>query len=185
VPLRQHETFVFDPKIKRTGNHPIKEWTMSTYGEHYCQLWRFLAIIGDYESMLMLHVQPTVQVPAMKIRSLQLFLKLKWQNMGNPLLDHNEMPIYYINGKQVICDGGWNAPNKASQFQSAVSVLHHAHGHNSNFIDECDECKGGATEDACFRGCVMYANMGSGHLYHCGNPTRHKFFLVQLVKCII
>jgi hypothetical protein len=84
VPLGQHEMFIFDPKIKRTGNCLIKKWTMSTYGEHYCQLWRFLAIIGDYESMLMLHVQPTVQVPAMKIQSLQLFLKLKRQNMGNP-----------------------------------------------------------------------------------------------------
>jgi hypothetical protein len=177
VPLGQHETFVFDPKIKRTGNRPIKGRTTTTYGEHYRQLWRFLAIIGDYESMLMLHVQPTVQVPAMKIQSLQLFLKLKRQHSGSPLLDDDEMPIYDINGKQVICDGGWKAPNKASQFQSAVSVLHRAHGHTSDFIDECDECKGGATEDARFRGCVMHANMGGGRLYRRGNPTRHELFL--------
>jgi hypothetical protein len=37
VPLGQHETFIFDPKIKRTGNRPIKKRTMSTYGEQIKQ----------------------------------------------------------------------------------------------------------------------------------------------------
>jgi hypothetical protein len=54
--------------------------------------------------MLMLHVQPTVQVLAMKIQSLQLIIKLKWQNTENHLLNDDEMPIYDINGKQVIYD---------------------------------------------------------------------------------
>jgi hypothetical protein len=70
---------------KRTGNRPIKDGTQDTYNNHYKQLWYFFAIVGAYDSMLLLVEPKPSNVPAMEMAYLQAFLRFKRKPKGTPL----------------------------------------------------------------------------------------------------
>jgi hypothetical protein len=101
VNLPQGAKYSFIAKSPRTGNRSIKEATKSTYDNHYKQLWNFCAIIGDYESLLLLVSPVFGLVPAMKVESLEAFVRYKRKSPEFALFDTNGAPILDIEGKQM------------------------------------------------------------------------------------
>jgi hypothetical protein len=157
----------------RTGNRPIAKSTQDTYINHYKQLWYFFAMVGAYDSMLILTEPKPRRAPAMEMEYLQAFLRWKRQPPGTPLTfeagEADGVPIMNVFGDQVLCEGAWNAPDKASQCTSAISVLHTTRGHTGPYMERCDECTK-LTGAARLAGCDLHFNEGA-NLYRKGNPT--------------
>jgi hypothetical protein len=62
----------------RCGNRPIEPCTKYNNENMYRQAWRFCALKGDYESMLILACgEPTRNVPAMRLETVEEFLRFK------------------------------------------------------------------------------------------------------------
>ena len=47
---------------------------------------------------------------------------------GSDLVDAYIRPVKSIEGKVVLCEGGWNDPRNSEQLQSAISALHQQFG---------------------------------------------------------
>ena len=150
------EWWFFDPDPKGDGAAILgglspNESTMREYLNILRQLWRFLAWIGDYESMLML-VQglkhEDMPIPAMRIESIILFLRFKRCFIPAIPPDVPEAPklltlIPYLQEEEegddvpvisdifnntIYCDGRWKAPKRADVLHAAISFLHQARG---------------------------------------------------------
>jgi hypothetical protein len=100
-------------------------------------LWNFLAIIGDYESMLILLVKPPQNCPSVKFASTQGFVLHKfnvplqplcysWEG-GDPILDRNQVPI--------LSEG---AVDNSTWMQTLFAALNYLHPRNA---------KGGETQE--------------------------------------
>ena len=62
----------------RCGNRPIEPNTKYNNESMYRQVWRFCALKGDYESMLILGcTEPTRNVPTMRLETVEEFLRFK------------------------------------------------------------------------------------------------------------
>jgi hypothetical protein len=82
VDLGDRTEFIFDKEGHYFGNGPIAASSKKTYKSHYWQLWEFLSRIGDFESMLMLVSPKLINVPSMKVESLQAFIRYKKRPRG-------------------------------------------------------------------------------------------------------
>lgn len=107
----------------RFRNRPMAASTRENYEGKFRQLWKYLAIKGDYESMLMLLVVPPQHCPSMNAHSLEEFFKFKRQAPGSPLNDVYGNQVYDIMGNPIMCDGRWNTPFMAS-YKAGISDLH-------------------------------------------------------------
>ena len=93
----------------------------------YKQLWNFIMMYGDYESLLILLCPPANNVISMTAKSIELFLLYKCQKAGTPLLDPlTKEPVKDIFGKPCVCDGTWRAPDSNKIFNPAIANLHTA-----------------------------------------------------------
>jgi len=63
--------------MTRMINQPIVPTTRANYEEMLRQLWQFCAIMGDYESMLIMISPMPKHVPAMKVEMIEAFLCFK------------------------------------------------------------------------------------------------------------
>ena len=80
--------FYFDRKSHFYDNKKLSDGSKHKFVYHYSALWAFLALIEDYESMLMLVTPNLANVPAMNVESLMAYIgckKMKKRNhsMGN------------------------------------------------------------------------------------------------------
>ena len=114
--------------------------------EHWlCVLWNFLAIIGDYESMLILLSAPPPNCPSVNFASAQGLVLHKfnvplaplchsWEG-GDPFLDRNGTPI--------LSEGNVDNFNGTSTLVAALNCLHprHAKGGDSQLHTKtCQAC---------------------------------------------
>jgi hypothetical protein len=99
--------FVFQGiKSSRLGSRPIEPLTKSNNEIVFRTLWSFCSMIGDYESMLMLLVRPPTNVPAMRVETIDLFLRFKRQSTNSPLLfEDDETEALDIFGTPVLAEG--------------------------------------------------------------------------------
>ena len=105
----------------------------------------------------------------MSAEHLCLFLDFKRGVHGEPLLDHNDLPIMDVEGNPVFCDGGWNAPTIAEHLQAAVRNLHKARGHTGSYTEACPNCVEKIENSEDHMGCHMH--YGIPRLSRTGNPT--------------
>ena len=163
----------YNLSLARFGNHPLAKQSLEAYDVHLRQLHRYLAIIGDYESMLMLLLPPTTEdVPSIRVHSLEQFLRLKRTPKNVELMAMTGEPILDVDGGQVFCDGGWNQPDKVCQFRSAVTNLHKAHDQDGTYLEPCTLCVKAAKEE---KKCVKHSG-SYPRVARCGNPTRNQIF---------
>ena len=59
---------------KLTGTSELQPCSESTYEAHFQGLTKFFKMIGDYESILMLHVRCLANCPSMKVESLVIYV---------------------------------------------------------------------------------------------------------------
>jgi hypothetical protein len=84
VDFTTHECM--DEKTTRFGNWPMADTTKKNYEGHIRQFWRFCAIVGDYESMLLLLKNPPKHSPAIRADTLEQFMRFKRVDPQTPLL---------------------------------------------------------------------------------------------------
>ena len=112
-------------------------------------------------------------VPSMKVEVVEQFIRLKRSSRNTELLTIAGAPVLDIDGGQVFCDGGWNAPNKAEQCQAALSDIHTANNQEGTYLMPCTLCVTAAEEKE------KKCNKHSGsypRVARCGNPTRNQVF---------
>ena len=93
VDLSGRTTFYFNRSAIYTGSQDNTKKSLSSYVKpHYTGLWKFLARIGDFDSMLLLVSDPLLErCPAMKAESLILYLRWK-RNSKEDFLTHKHLP---------------------------------------------------------------------------------------------
>ena len=106
------------------GNRPNEASTKKLAETMYKQLWNFIMMYGDYDSLLILLSPPPNNVISMTAKSIELFLLYKCQKAGTPLLDPStQEPVKDILGKPFVCDGTWRAPDSNKILNAAISNL--------------------------------------------------------------
>jgi hypothetical protein len=178
IDLQGAEVFYFEVQGHYSGNKKLAKHSRATYINHYRQLWRHLAKIGDYESMLMLVSPKLKNLPAQKAGSLMSFLRFKKMSPEQVLTEtEGGVPVVDVVTKRVMmCEGGWKCNGKLKQFTSAISRLHRAHNHTDHYDDICPECVKAQALDANSRGCRQHAGRNA-RIFRRGNPTRDQAYL--------
>lgn len=163
----------------RFNNRPIAASTKDSYETHFRQLWKFCAIIGDYDSMLLLLKHPPKHCPAMSVDTVEQFFRFKRYNKGQNLSNAAGIPVFDIYGQQVTCDGAWNSPYIDS-YKAALADLHATHGHAAeDYQEPCEDCLA-MPEATRHRGCEYH--LGRPVRHRRGNPTRSVTFLNTVVE---
>ncbi len=180
---KTHGDFVYEgEETTRVRNLPIKPTTKRNYEELMRQLWRFCAIKGDYESMLiMISHTPTLpamttggvansdNVPAMKVETIEEFIRFKRKNGAIELKRYDETDVVKdIFGVVITTEGNWNNPNQVDIFGAAMTALHCAQKRTGVYVDVCENC--------CSKTCQSTAHSGYPRVFRHGNPATDTIF---------
>jgi hypothetical protein len=170
--------FYLDVEAHYNGNKKLRPKTQHTYIQHYRQLWRHLAQTGDFESMLLLVSPRLTNLPAMKVESLQSFVRRKKMPPTAPLRETEDgVPLLHCVTNEILyCEGTWASNMKMKQFTSAVSRLHAAHKHTSHYDNLCSGCVDSVARNENSRGCRQHAG-SSARIFRRGDPTKDQDFL--------
>lgn len=164
----------------RLGNRPIEKNTAGNYEQMYRQLWRFLAMKGDYDSMLLLLSPPPVGVPAMNVHSVEEFLRFKRFQKDTKLRTYDDRKnVKDVLKKDMVCSGGWVAPKNADIYRAAINDIHVANNHVGEYLEACDMCRK-LPESHQHKGCDHHK--GNPQLRRKGNPTKHSIFTNSIVQ---
>jgi hypothetical protein len=153
--------------------------TSGNYESHLRQFWRYAAMLGDYESMLMLLKKPPLHCPSMSVRTIESFLRFKRLHPNEPLLDIVDNPILDVFNTPMTADGSWNAPKNVDIYRAAVHDIHIANGHTVAYEEACSDCRA-VPEATRHQGCEHH--LGHPRLYRCGDPTRHIEFTNTMME---
>ena len=111
------------------------------------RFWNFLAIIGDYQSMLLLLPHPPPECPSIKHSSLQAFVLHTFRFPNKPLYYHWDSTeeshrVKDRNGVPMITQGGRMCPTSFFNIFSGLSILHgkYARMKNSMYCTQCQRC---------------------------------------------
>ena len=88
----------------------------------YKQLWNFIMMHGDYDSLLILLSPQPNKVISMTTKSIELFLLYKCQKAGTPLLDP-QLKSQLGNSLFVMGHGGLLTPTRFSMQQLQIFTL--------------------------------------------------------------
>lgn len=112
--------------------------------EHWCmQLWWFLAMIGDYKSMIILLATPPENCPSIAEDSIWAFVRHRWNPPKSPLFyeDNTARPVKDIFGRHMLAEGTVNNLNGIrSTFYSAVQAVHRRCNQNGSYRRACPGC---------------------------------------------
>ena len=151
-------TFMYEvANSTRWGNRPNEASTKKRAETMYSykQLWNFIMMYGDYDSLLILLSPPPNNVISMTAKSIELFLLYKCQKAGTPLLDPStQEPVNDIFGKPFVCDGRWRAPDSNKIFNAAIANLHTANNQEGVYHEACKDCLAIHENDR-YKGCVL------------------------------
>lgn len=129
---------------------------------------RFFILIGDYESLLILHEYAPRNCISMKPESVVLFAKFKRSEKGSILKNSNEEAVRDVDGNEVVCSGEWIDPSNVDGLRTSVAMLHQIYEQAGEYKDVCLDCKLLPTENS-FKGCT--AHSGFPRLRRQGNPV--------------
>ena len=156
------------------GNRVIGESTIIAYENHYKALLRFVALIGDFDSAIMLDVHCPEHAPSIKVETLILYLQYKFHDTNDLLIDLVGQPVKSIKDELIFCTASWNDPGNADQFRAAINCLHVAKNHSGPYIEFCSECCSLPRNER-HRGCQHHLN--SPRVRRVGNPVSdNKFY---------
>ncbi len=161
-----------------TGSKNLKENSIRDYDKHYTGLYKFCAMIGDHESLLVLNRKaPSVFCPSMNARTIALYMRYKTCEAGEVLLDENDTEVKDVLGSVVKSVGKWKDPGNLNQFLAAVSAIHAARDQDGQYLEPCQHCVAAYNEDNRSTGCRYHP--GEFRIWRRGNPRKSQ--LVQNV----
>ena len=173
VTLPEGQTFKdFDSQkgqSKRFANMATAETTKINYEEQLKQLWRFCAMKGDYESMLIMITPTPDDVPSMRVETIEEYLRFKQQAKNQILKTYDKSgDVKDIQGTTIKTEGHWHAPRQAGMYGSAISAIHCQNGKGGEYKDSCDGCRN--------KTCTIISHSASPRVERTGNPTAHFIF---------
>ncbi|XXQ39873.1 Tyr recombinase domain-containing protein [Plasmodiophora brassicae] len=157
--------------FERTGTGV--ENTKRAYAKHWRGLSTFFAVIGDYDSMLILdpRIANDAACPSMKLDSIRLYLDYKLLPPGTPMFGASGRALHTATGEQLIAEGGWNDPKICEQLGSAVFAIHVERGHTGDYLEPCSNCVALYADDRSTPGCERHQYCR--RIWRSGNPRRH------------
>jgi hypothetical protein len=155
---------------KQTGTSSIKENTTKSYDKHFRGFSAFCAILGDYESLLVIHDRaPDEFCPSMKPETIALYFRYKSWQKGDKLKDFlSNTVVLNIFGDPILCDGAWKDPGNSNQFLSAVTSVHAARAQNGPYKTPCMFCTEEWSKSQDSNGCRFHP--GDIRVWRTGNP---------------
>lgn len=173
--LNRLELSLTDDKQARTGGRHIVKNTTNQYNMHYRGLEAFCAMVGDYDSLLMLNeYAPSEYCPSMNPVTIATYLRYK---TAKPEQDGTVRKLYEFGtnalvndvlGNAVLCDGGWKCKSSINQFLGAIGAIHEARGQKGPFTDHCTACIAAFQSDNSSRGCRWHID--KIRLWRTGSP---------------
>lgn len=147
-------------------NSTVSANSRKSYMKHYRGLFKFLAMIGDYHSMILFHNNKARDVvESMNARSIAQYLMFKTVSCGTVLRcpSTNIIIINCFNNEPILSEGDWNDKGNVEQFLCAVSKIHGTIYQVGAYTDRCESCIE-----------ARELNNGSTGCFH--HTGRHKFF---------
>ncbi|KAG7355296.1 hypothetical protein IV203_004652 [Nitzschia inconspicua] len=128
----------------RFGNCSLAPLTLTNY-EKLCRMfWNFLAIIGDYDSMLILLITDNgwTFVPSINHKSIVAFVKHRFLPARTPLYvdGTSDSPLVDIYQKQVCAEGTVNNRDWLKSFFAALNLLHRHNNQIGTYREVCQSC---------------------------------------------
>lgn len=108
------------------------------------QLWNFMAIIGDYDSMIALLSNPPKDstCPSVNVNTLLSFVRHKTLQQMSPLTtaENEEVPVKDIFGRQILCEGRTQNVNWLTTLYAVMTHIHQSIEQSSSYIAQCKLC---------------------------------------------
>jgi hypothetical protein len=172
----------YGKKTTRLGNRPIKEATSTNYEGQYRQIWRYCAMRGKYESMLMLLSPVPKNVPSMEVSVCEEFGRFKRNEPNSPHMSTDgSTQLKDVFGLPMTSDGGWNNPKIMEHFKAAIGDLHVANDRGGQYMEPCDDCLALPSGER-YKGCAHHA--GHPRVIRNGNPTSNQIFLNMKIEMV-
>lgn len=114
-----------------------------SYLKHLRGLFRFLVMIGDYESILIFSNQKQRHImQSMSAKNIALYMLYKTNKKDTLLkpLDGGEEIKDIVTGETIKCAGGWNSIENADQFLSTITNIHKVIGQSGSYSEPCPDC---------------------------------------------
>jgi hypothetical protein len=174
IDLSSYEFYGQKQLTPRLRNRPIEMNTSYMYEQQYRQFWKYCAIRGKYQPMLMLLSPAPLNVPSMDLSVVEEFPRFKRLPPGTPLMSiDGSTQVKDILGTPMTSEGSWNAPKICEHFQAAIGNIHEANGRAGQYCDPCDACRALPLEEK-HKGCQHH--LGEPRLFAKGNPVEHQDF---------
>jgi hypothetical protein len=141
--LSMHHTVIAEsPRFSQAA---ISANYCSNYESWLAQLWNFLAIIGDYDSMLLLLSQPSENSPSVNFASLQSLVLHKFNFPMQPLMNswNGGEAVLDVSNRPVMSEGSVNNCNWFHTLYAALNLLHShfaKEGNSPEYTVKCDLC---------------------------------------------
>ncbi|KAL2919255.1 hypothetical protein HK105_200898 [Polyrhizophydium stewartii] len=159
----------------------LSENSRRTYTKHAAALRRFCALVGDYNSAVMLIDYPPEptnppSVPALDPGTLAAYIHYRFLDRGSPVLHQDGKSAVTVLNEPLLAVGSWESTQNLEQLASVISVMHRSHHHTETFVPACPACAAlSAQEAAATRPCTHPRHPpGRGwHPMHTGDPMTH------------
>lgn len=142
-----------------------------SYTKQFRGFFKFLALIGDYDSMLVFHNQKSKLVTeSMVSESVALYIIYKTKKSTENLtkLHNKTIMMKDIFGQEIKCVGHWNAIGNADQFLNAITNIHLTIRQTAAYTDPCELCINARQSNNNSTGCRFH--LGEYKFYRRGNP---------------
>jgi hypothetical protein len=138
--LKSHKEFQESPRFGTMVNTSNYEISMEN---HLSYFWKFLAMRGKYDSMLLLLPHPPPHSPAIDLQEIAAYVLFKYLPDGE--LRHSS----FLNGSicltdtcgvNIHCIGTCRNYQSFDVFFAAIRQIHKCNGHGGDFSDICPQC---------------------------------------------
>ena len=151
--------------------------TRKEYSMYLDMFEKFLILIGDYESLLMLDPLCPANCMSVKPESAMLFIRYKTgcPADGNLLNESvkGHPPVMDVVGNNVQHHGMWRNPGNLDHFRSALSHLHRSAKRREQYQEACQQCLQQTGDDK-WKGCSLHP--GKPRLLRQGNTVEDPDF---------
>ncbi|KAG7364771.1 hypothetical protein IV203_037973 [Nitzschia inconspicua] len=124
-------------------NSRLTPATALNYEKHCRMFWNFLAVIGDYDSMLLLLVPDASRsyCPSVNHQSIISYCNHRYLSAKTPLCNGlSNIPLLDINGKRVLAEGTVNNYHWLKSLFGALSFLHGHRNQEASYREFCQPC---------------------------------------------
>ena len=181
-------TMGLTPYLSRIDDdRAVEDATKKAYEKHLRGLSYFFAMIGDYESLIILEYDAPENAPAMNVDSIRqlhfwvciifelisiLVLYMDWRTIeeSSPLFRKDNSQLMSYDGNPILASGTWADPNNITQLGSAIRALHERFHLRGAYQGVCPTCLTERQKDPPNRfGCDRHAP--TPFFWRKGNPT--------------